>query len=107
MLKAFQWWWGLLLAFSLLAVSRVFLPLPFIIEVTGEGQGDIDESYHIVKVSFSEVKEGQVAAIQKAIAASEAWASARSSSRASAFSAAALARAIVSRREREPAPPRM
>ena len=33
MVKAFQWWWGLLLAFSLLAVSRVFLPLPFVIEV--------------------------------------------------------------------------
>src|ERR1700686_452256 len=33
MLKAFQWWWGLLLAFSLLAVSKVFLPLPFVIEV--------------------------------------------------------------------------
>jgi len=33
MMKAFQWWWGLLLAFSLLALSRVFLPLPFVIEV--------------------------------------------------------------------------
>src|SRR5450631_1193465 len=33
MLRAFHWWWGLLLAFSLLAVSRVFLPLPFVIEV--------------------------------------------------------------------------
>jgi branched-chain amino acid transport system permease protein len=33
MVKAFQWWRGLLLAFSLLAVSRVFLPLPFVIEV--------------------------------------------------------------------------
>jgi hypothetical protein len=33
MVKAFQWWRGLLLAFSLLAVSRVFLPLPFVSEV--------------------------------------------------------------------------
>jgi branched-chain amino acid transport system permease protein len=33
MMKAFHWWRGLLLAFSLLAVSRVFLPLPFVIEV--------------------------------------------------------------------------
>ncbi len=33
MVKAFRWWWGLLLAFALLAVSRVFLPLPFVNEV--------------------------------------------------------------------------
>ena len=33
MVKAFRWWWGLLLAFSLLALSRVFLPLPFVNEV--------------------------------------------------------------------------
>lgn len=33
MVKAFQWWWGILLAFSLLALSRVFLPLPFLNEV--------------------------------------------------------------------------
>jgi len=33
MVKAFHWWWGLLLAFSLLALSRVFLPLPFVNEV--------------------------------------------------------------------------
>jgi branched-chain amino acid transport system permease protein len=33
MLKAFQWWWGILLAFSLLAAARVLLPLPFINEV--------------------------------------------------------------------------
>jgi branched-chain amino acid transport system permease protein len=33
MMKAFQWWWGILLAFSLLAVARVFLPLPFMNEV--------------------------------------------------------------------------
>ena len=33
MTKAFRWWWGLLLAFALLAVARVFLPLPFVNEV--------------------------------------------------------------------------
>jgi branched-chain amino acid transport system permease protein len=33
MLKAWRWWWGILLAFSLLMVARVFLPLPFINEV--------------------------------------------------------------------------
>src|SRR5450755_4296360 len=33
MLRAFHWWWGLLLAFSLLAVSRVFLALAFVIRV--------------------------------------------------------------------------
>lgn len=29
----FRWWWGILLAFSLLAVLRVFLPLPFSNEI--------------------------------------------------------------------------
>ena len=33
MLKAWRWWWGILLAFSLLIVARVFLPLPFVNEV--------------------------------------------------------------------------
>jgi len=33
MVNAIRWWWGLLLAFSLLAASRIFLPLPFVIEV--------------------------------------------------------------------------
>ncbi len=33
MVKAFKWWWGILLAFSLMAVARVFLPLPFVNEV--------------------------------------------------------------------------
>jgi branched-chain amino acid transport system permease protein len=33
MANAFRWWWGLLLAFSLLGVARAFVPLPFIIEV--------------------------------------------------------------------------
>lgn len=33
MVNAIRWWWGLLLAFSLLALSRAFLPLPFVNEV--------------------------------------------------------------------------
>jgi len=33
MMKLFRWWWGILLAFFLLAVLRVFLPLPFSNEV--------------------------------------------------------------------------
>src|SRR6476660_2252095 len=32
-MKAFRWWWGPVLAFSLLGLSRLFLPLPFVIEV--------------------------------------------------------------------------
>jgi branched-chain amino acid transport system permease protein len=31
--NALRWWWGILLAFSLLAASRAFLPLPFVNEV--------------------------------------------------------------------------
>jgi branched-chain amino acid transport system permease protein len=33
MMNWFRWWWGILLAFSLLAVLRVFLPLPFSNEI--------------------------------------------------------------------------
>jgi len=33
MIKAFKWWWGLLLVFSLLILGRVLLPLPFMNEV--------------------------------------------------------------------------
>lgn len=33
MRKAFDWWWGIALAFSVLAVMRVFLPLPFVNEI--------------------------------------------------------------------------
>jgi branched-chain amino acid transport system permease protein len=32
-MKAFQWWWGIVLAFALLGSSRAFLPLPFLNEV--------------------------------------------------------------------------
>src|SRR3990172_7895979 len=33
MMNAWRWWWGILLAFFLVGLSRLFLPLPFIIEV--------------------------------------------------------------------------
>src|SRR5512134_481299 len=33
MMKALRWWWGILLAFSLVGLSRLVLPLPYIIEV--------------------------------------------------------------------------
>src|SRR5688572_17974254 len=33
MIKAINWWWGLVLAFSLVFLMRVFLPLPFVNEV--------------------------------------------------------------------------
>jgi branched-chain amino acid transport system permease protein len=33
MMNWFRWWWGILLAFSLLAVLRIFLPLPFSNEI--------------------------------------------------------------------------
>ena len=33
MTNAIKWWWGLLLAFGLIALARPFVPLPFIIEV--------------------------------------------------------------------------
>jgi branched-chain amino acid transport system permease protein len=33
MMNAFKWWWGILLAFALLAVLRLFLPLPYMNEV--------------------------------------------------------------------------
>jgi branched-chain amino acid transport system permease protein len=33
MMNMFRWWWGILLAFLLLGLVRVFLPLPFAIEV--------------------------------------------------------------------------
>ena len=33
MMNVFKWWWGILLAFVLLGISRLFLPLPFMNEV--------------------------------------------------------------------------
>jgi len=33
MMNALRWWWGILLAFSLVALARVIVPLPFVLEV--------------------------------------------------------------------------
>ncbi len=33
MINIFRWWWGILLAFGLIAVVRIFLPLPFSNEI--------------------------------------------------------------------------
>ena len=33
MMNALRWWWGILLAFSLVALARLVVPLPFILEV--------------------------------------------------------------------------
>jgi len=33
MMKIFKWWWGILLAFLVIGVARVFLPLPFVNEI--------------------------------------------------------------------------
>jgi len=32
-MNVLRWWWGLLLAFALVALVRVFLPLPFANEI--------------------------------------------------------------------------
>ncbi len=42
-------------------------PVPFIIEVTGEGQGNIDESYDVVKVAFSELTPAQIEPVKTAL----------------------------------------
>ena len=52
MLKAFRWWGGLLLAFALLAASRMFLPLPFAIEVVLFSIYTIGCSFLVGRVGF-------------------------------------------------------
>jgi branched-chain amino acid transport system permease protein len=52
MLKAWRWWWGILLAFSLLMVARVFLPLPFINEVVIFSIYTIGCSFLLGRVGF-------------------------------------------------------
>jgi branched-chain amino acid transport system permease protein len=52
MMKAFQWWWGILLAFSLLAAARVFLPLPFVNEVVIFSIYTIGCSFLLGRVGF-------------------------------------------------------
>jgi len=52
MLNAFRWWRGLLLAFSLLAAARAFLPLPFVIEVVIFSVYTIGCSFLLGRVGF-------------------------------------------------------
>jgi SecD/SecF fusion protein len=41
--------------------------LPFIVEVTGEGASNLDESYNVVKIAFTDLKDSQVPAVKEAI----------------------------------------
>ena len=52
MVKAFRWWWGILLAFSLVGLSRLFLPLPFINEVIIFSVYTIGCSFLLGRVGF-------------------------------------------------------
>ncbi|MEO8136089.1 MAG: branched-chain amino acid ABC transporter permease [Betaproteobacteria bacterium] len=52
MLNAFRWWWPLLLAFSLLALARMLLPLPFINEVVIFSIYTIGCSFLLGRVGF-------------------------------------------------------
>jgi branched-chain amino acid transport system permease protein len=52
MLKAFRWWRGILLAFALLAVARIFLPLPFVNEVVIFSIYTIGCSFLLGRVGF-------------------------------------------------------
>jgi branched-chain amino acid transport system permease protein len=52
MVNAFQWWRGPLLAFALLAASRVLLPLPFVIEVVIFSVYTIGCSFLVGRVGF-------------------------------------------------------
>lgn len=52
MLRAFRWWWGILLAFSLVALSLVFLPLAFANEVVIFSIYTIGCSFLLGRVGF-------------------------------------------------------
>jgi branched-chain amino acid transport system permease protein len=52
MMNAFRWWWGLLLAFSLVALSWLVLPLPFINEVLIFSVYTIGCSFLLGRVGF-------------------------------------------------------
>jgi branched-chain amino acid transport system permease protein len=52
MKNAWRWWWGILLAFGLLALCRVFLPLPFVIEVVIFSIYTIGCSFLLGRVGF-------------------------------------------------------
>ena len=52
MVNALRWWWGILLAFSLLGLSRLVLPLPFVNEVIIFSIYTIGCSFLLGKVGF-------------------------------------------------------
>ncbi len=52
MVNVLRWWWGILLAFSLLALSRLVLPLPFVNEVIIFSIYTIGCSFLLGKVGF-------------------------------------------------------
>ncbi len=69
MIDMFRWWWGILLAFFLLALIRVFLPLPFSNEI-------IIFSIYVMGCSFLLGKVGFISFGQPAYLATGAYATA-------------------------------
>ena len=69
MVDIFRWWWGILLAFFLLALIRVFLPLPFSNEI-------IIFSIYVMGCSFLLGKVGFISFGQPAYLATGAYATA-------------------------------
>lgn len=69
MIDIFRWWWGILLAFFLLALIRVFLPLPFSNEI-------IIFSIYVMGCSFLLGKVGFISFGQPAYLATGAYATA-------------------------------
>ena len=69
MMNVFRWWWGILLAFFLLALIRVFLPLPFSNEI-------IIFSIYVMGCSFLLGKVGFISFGQPAYLATGAYATA-------------------------------
>jgi branched-chain amino acid transport system permease protein len=69
MMKMFRWWWGILLAFFVLALIRVFLPLPFSNEI-------IIFSIYVMGCSFLLGRVGFISFGQPAYLATGAYATA-------------------------------
>jgi branched-chain amino acid transport system permease protein len=69
MMNMFRWWWGILLAFFLMALIRVFLPLPFSNEI-------IIFSIYVMGCSFLLGKVGFISFGQPAYLATGAYATA-------------------------------
>ena len=69
MINMFRWWWGILLAFFLLAIIRVFLPLPFSNEI-------IIFSIYVMGCSFLLGRVGFISFGQPAYLATGAYATA-------------------------------